>query len=109
VFWKQRQENLLPFNIIVPDGTWSQTKNMTKRFPQNIPRICLETAEETISTMRKQSQSGRLTTAEAVLLLLQEMGAESSSLDPLWRAIKLRIQAFEDQRGNFKKVHLFDK
>jgi len=114
-FWKQKQEKLQlpnscpfpPFNIIIPDGTWSQTKNMTKRFPQNVPCICLETADETISTMRKQSQSGRITTAEAVVLLLQEMGLEKSALDPLWLAIKYRIQSFENQRGNFKKVNLF--
>jgi len=46
--------------------------------------------------MRKQSQLGRITTAEAVLMLLEEMGEVHPML---WENLRLRIKTYKIQHG----------
>eukprot|EP01130_Rhizamoeba_saxonica_P005873 TRINITY_DN2324_c0_g1_i2.p1 TRINITY_DN2324_c0_g1~~TRINITY_DN2324_c0_g1_i2.p1 ORF type:complete len:237 (-),score=44.00 TRINITY_DN2324_c0_g1_i2:293-940(-) len=63
--------NITPsYNIVVLDGTWTQVKRMGKRLPE-LKYIRLEKVKETISRMRKQSSKDRVTTYEAIALLLE--------------------------------------
>ena len=44
---------------------------MLKRFPETVPHVRLTDINKTISPLRTQSSEGRVTTAEAVVILLK--------------------------------------
>eukprot|EP01126_Amoeba_proteus_P057991 TRINITY_DN7434_c0_g1_i5.p1 TRINITY_DN7434_c0_g1~~TRINITY_DN7434_c0_g1_i5.p1 ORF type:complete len:310 (-),score=71.25 TRINITY_DN7434_c0_g1_i5:314-1243(-) len=88
------------FNIIILDSTWNQAKLMAKRLPEDLPHVKLgECARPTISDLRIQTSLDRVTTAEAVALLLEEMGTSSLELQKMWDWIASRISAGQQQGG----------
>jgi len=90
---------LRKFTFIVLDGTWDQTKRLAKNeILKDIPHLKLGGAGGTISTLRKQSNFGRVTTAEAVMLLLEEMGFEKEAAF-LNKKLGNKIFRAELQRG----------
>jgi len=86
--------------FIVLDGTWTQTKRLAKReIFGKLQHIKLETAGDTLSTLRKQTSFGRITTGEAVMLILAEMGDYPEEVEYLHERLQYRIQKAMIQKG----------
>jgi len=101
---KQKSDLAIPqdqkYTFIVLDGTWDQTKRLAKsEILKDIPHLKLGCAGGTMSTLRKQTNYGRVTTAEAVMLLLEEMGFEKE-VAFLHKNIGIKIYRAQVQRGN---------
>jgi DTW domain-containing protein YfiP len=87
------------FTFIVLDGTWDQTKRLARNeVLKDIPHLKLDCAGNTMSTLRKQSNYGRVTTAEAVMLLLDELGFQKE-VAFLHQRLELKIFRAQLQRG----------
>eukprot|EP01130_Rhizamoeba_saxonica_P005872 TRINITY_DN2324_c0_g1_i1.p2 TRINITY_DN2324_c0_g1~~TRINITY_DN2324_c0_g1_i1.p2 ORF type:complete len:110 (-),score=30.17 TRINITY_DN2324_c0_g1_i1:112-441(-) len=94
--------NITPsYNIVVLDGTWTQVKRMGKRLPE-LKYIRLEKVKETISRMRKQSSKDRVTTYEAIALLLEEMEEEETKINELWEVFRVKLDESDKQSGREK-------
>jgi len=93
--------NLSSLNVIVIDGTWTQVKMLKRRLPP-IQNIKLQGNKETISKMRKETSKDRVSTAEALMLLLEEMGEESNELEKLWDVFKKKLTYADLQTGKVK-------
>lgn len=64
-----------PLYIFVIDGTWKQAKRLVKhKALASVPRVKLAPESASRFTLRRQSQPDRISTVEAVALLLQELG-----------------------------------
>jgi DTW domain-containing protein YfiP len=67
----------VPITIILVDGTWRQARRMAKHLTRNIVRDVLEvslSSSETISIFhRRQSEEGRICTAEALSMAVNEL------------------------------------
>ena len=65
--WVTNENELI--TIIVIDATWKQARSLTGRYPSSIPRIHLSSPPgKSESNMRKQSEEGRITTAEGMMI-----------------------------------------
>jgi DTW domain-containing protein YfiP len=96
---KRRRIEVDPVNVIVLDATWNQARALYKRLPTGLPKVRLSEMKETISHLRKQTVEGRVTTAEATLLLLEELGEDKEELSKLWQGLKHRIAAVDSATG----------
>eukprot|EP00029_Vermamoeba_vermiformis_P004986 TRINITY_DN1602_c0_g1_i1.p1 TRINITY_DN1602_c0_g1~~TRINITY_DN1602_c0_g1_i1.p1 ORF type:complete len:257 (+),score=22.78 TRINITY_DN1602_c0_g1_i1:298-1068(+) len=96
---KRRRIEVDPVNVIVLDATWNQARALYKRLPTGLPKVRLSETKETISHLRKQTVEGRVTTAEATLLLLEELGEDKEELSKLWQGLKHRIAAVDSATG----------
>jgi DTW domain-containing protein YfiP len=68
-----------PLQIIVVDGTWRQAKNMCKHFKKNISSKVrlVKLSPTTLSVYaRTQTEPDRISTIEAIGLLVQELGED---------------------------------
>lgn len=73
---------------------------MSKRIPSTFPCVKLSSnARPSISDLRTQSSKERVTTAEAVALLFEDMAIASAEVQKLWDWIRKRISANAAQSG----------
>jgi DTW domain-containing protein YfiP len=86
--------------VLVPDGTWDQSRRMVRKLPSSIPRIQLsqgallrarEWQESESGRLRKARTAGRLSTAEAMALLLGDLGFPTLETE-LHALYKLRVE-----------------
>ncbi len=77
--------------FVILDGTWQQAGKMLRSSPelQAIPRLQLEATADSCYRLRRNQQSGHVSTAETGVLLLQAVGLESSAL-----ALEVYFQQF---------------
>jgi DTW domain-containing protein YfiP len=82
--------------IIVLDGTWPQARTMARRLPKHVPLVRLTTDHvSAFNTLRRQAGHGRISTCEAVALLLAELG-EAELMQPLDHAMRLHVASFKE-------------
>eukprot|EP00667_Euglena_gracilis_P016517 EG_transcript_17299 len=92
--WAQDSGALLrvpsvPMNFILLDGTWPQARTLVNRLPRSVPYVRITPPDQFYSLfngLRKQSQLGRISTLEAGVFLLREMGLpeeEAAAFDDL--------------------------
>jgi len=96
------ETNLKNFNVVVLDGTWTQVKMLKKKRLPTIQNIKLQGNKETISKMRKETSKDRVSTAEALLLLLEEMGEEMTEIEKIWEVFKKKLISADLQTGKVK-------
>lgn len=88
-------------NICVIDSTWSQAGTMEKSLPADIPRVKVDDfvlkASEFLN--RKQSQEGRVSTIEAVILALQALGEAPEQLLAMQQSLRLSVDVVSRLRG----------
>lgn len=94
-----------PFLVVLVDGTWDQAKRMHKAL-KGLPHIALQPIDgESTFTWRKQSLTGRVTTAEAAALLLDGLGqAETGAPCALLSAVQVLERALEQQTHYLKNA-----
>lgn len=87
--------------IMEDDDTYfPSAKHMSKRIPPSLPHLRLgENSRPSISDLRTQSSADRVTTAEAVALLFEDMQVKEEETKKLWEWIKQRINAGAAQSG----------
>lgn len=95
-----------PLNVIILDGTWNQARCLDRRLPPELPRVKLSSSGLSRSHLRKQIGEGKVTTAEATLLLLQELGEDQEEIAKLWKCLQLRIEAVDRITGRHDKTKL---
>lgn len=88
-------------NLCVIDSTWSQAATMEKSLPADIPRVKVDDfvlkASEFLS--RKQTQEGRVSTIEAVILALQALGETPERLQAMQQSLRLSVDVVSRLRG----------
>eukprot|EP00667_Euglena_gracilis_P014931 EG_transcript_15517 len=83
-----------PVNVLIPDGTWNLVRSMVHRLPSHVPRIALQPPcgyATVFNALRKQPTESHISTMEAGILLLQEMGLDGPSCDSLTNALKHHV------------------
>ncbi len=94
-------------NLVVLDGTWSQVRMMNRRIPSSVLRVKL-TVKEIMgrAEMRKlsteQQKTGRASTAEAVIGVLQVLGEEQANIDQLSYSFNQAVKAYAQQKPKHK-------
>ena len=81
--------------IIVLDGTWRQAKRLTRHVDCKIPRVALTPDALSSFFCRKQTQSDRICTIEAVEMFLREFHPKSA--DAVSKAFAIFLHAFAQQ------------
>ncbi len=88
-------------NLCVIDSTWSQAATMEKSLPADIPRVKVDDfvlkASEFLN--RKQTQEGRVSTIEAVILALQALGEAPENLLAMQQSLRLSVDVVSRLRG----------
>ena len=65
--------------IVVVDGTWRQARKLNQRIPSSVPRVRITPTTLSKFLCRRQTRVDRVCTAEALSLLLLDMGLEDAS------------------------------
>jgi DTW domain-containing protein YfiP len=84
-----------PIQIIVVDGTWRQAKNMCKHFKKNISNKVrlVKLSPTTLSVYaRTQTEPDRISTIEAIGLLVQELGEAPAVCEAIISYLKINNQ-----------------
>lgn len=81
-------------NICLLDGTWAQAKHLNSRIPKYVPRIRLSTVQNykpLFDALRKQSMQGRISTFEAAVMCMKELGESEQTLELHMNNLKTMI------------------
>lgn len=94
-------QGLENFWFILLDSTWQQARKMVRSSPelQSLPRLLLPAGLNSRYQLRKNQQSGNLSTVETAIVLLQSLGLEQSA-DELNHYFQRFLQHYEAQRSN---------
>jgi DTW domain-containing protein YfiP len=65
--------------IVVVDGTWRQARKLNKKIDPSIPRVRITPTTLSKFLCRRQTRVDRVCTAEALSLLLEDMGKREAS------------------------------
>ena len=88
--------------LIVPDGTWRQVKNIKQRVKtcRDIPSVAIPETKPSIYSLRTQNEDKGLCTLEAIARALQiiEGGTIQNDLEAI---LSVMVQRFQASRGNF--------
>jgi len=87
-------------NICLLDGTWSQAKHLNNRLPKHVPRIKLSTVQEykpLFDALRKQSMKGRISTFEAAVMCMKELGETEDTCTIFMNNLKAMILELRKQ------------
>ncbi len=87
--------------FILLDATWQQARKMLRQTPelQCLPRLQLSAGQSSRCGLRKHQPAGHLSTAEAGILLLRELGREGDA-DQLDGYFQRFLQCYEAHRSN---------
>ncbi|MBR9912393.1 MAG: DTW domain-containing protein [Gammaproteobacteria bacterium] len=87
--------------FILLDATWQQARKMLRQTPelQCLPRLQLSTGQSSRYGLRKHQPAGHLSTVEAGILLLRELGREGDA-DQLDGYFQRFLQCYEAHRSN---------
>ena len=82
--------------ILVPDGTWKQAGRLVRCFPSEIPRVKINPRTLSRFLCRTQTTVDRVCTAEAVALLLQDLGHQVEA-DRVFTGLEIIQRGFNRQ------------
>ena len=82
--------------ILVPDGTWKQAGRLVRNFPKEIPRVKINPKTLSRFLCRTQTTLDRVCTAEAVALLLEDMGLQIEA-DRVFQGLDIVQKGFNRQ------------
>jgi DTW domain-containing protein len=79
------ENNPGPYHLIVPDGTWSQAKKVTKReaFLKDIKRVKLKNNKDSKYKLRHAPATDKLCTLESIIMALRFLERENIVADKL--------------------------
>lgn len=84
-----------PCRLILLDGSWRQSRRLLAAHPglAALPRLALPADRAGRYTLRRAHRPGQLSTLEAGLLALQQLGEDAGSFMPLWTAFDAFVAA----------------
>eukprot|EP00474_Spongospora_subterranea_P010452 CRZ10910.1 hypothetical protein [Spongospora subterranea] len=89
------------YQIIILDGTWSNSRAMNRVIPKHIARIRLSGSHrQEFGGARKHSNKTRICTAGACLHMFRELGITSQQLSPLANAINTCFDQYAMQKNS---------
>ena len=85
--WLETPQQL---RLVVLDGTWRKSRKMLHLNPalQRLPRLVLASPPDSRYAIRKAPGAGQLSTLEASVAALEQLGGNAPSMAPLWRAFE---------------------
>lgn len=99
-----------PIQLIVPDGTWTQTKRFYKKEDSlhPIPRVRVETTHKSMYQLRRQVDESGLCTHEAIALalgLIEGKDIENSLLDNLKVMVNAHLLARKEPHYKLRYMY----
>lgn len=82
--------------IVVVDGTWRQARKLNQRIPLTVPRVRITPTTLSKFLCRRQTRVDRVCTAEALTLLLLDMGLDDASKN-LDKGLSVVVEGFNMQ------------
>lgn len=102
--WKEFLKTAPILNVIGVDSTWSQSRAMGGGVPDTVARVHLtDPPQFSVSRMRNQGSSGRITTAEAFAAVMKELGESEEAVEGLLYNLALRCEALAIMGGTAAK------
>ncbi|GAM20566.1 hypothetical protein SAMD00019534_037410 [Acytostelium subglobosum LB1] len=90
--------------MIILDGTWSQAKKLAKHIPDDIKRVRLTFGDKKLKSMynalRKQPAVDRISTLEAAVLGMKNIGESEEVCQQLIHSFRIMIDQLLLQNGN---------
>jgi DTW domain-containing protein YfiP len=85
--------------IIVLDGTWGQARRLNQKLPPSIPRVKILPTTLSRFLCRRQTQADRVCTAEALALLMTDIGLADQG-SKLESGLQIVVEGFNMQCYN---------
>eukprot|EP00668_Euglena_longa_P045620 GGOE01061293.1.p1 GENE.GGOE01061293.1~~GGOE01061293.1.p1 ORF type:complete len:304 (-),score=86.15 GGOE01061293.1:15-926(-) len=106
------QAPAVPLNFILLDGTWPQARTLVNRLPPTVSFVRITPPEQFYSLfngLRKQTQLGRISTLEAGVFLLREMGLPDEDVNDFDNLLKFHVDLIRKQSHRPSAYQTFNK